>query len=566
MLSLLATALLSVPAPASPASREALFPMEVVADHGAEAGLELALRPELVAALAQRNLARFVDVPLADGTRVEVEAARFALDDSELVVMVDGIPSSPLDGVQSMWTGVVPGDPDSDVFLAFSPLGSRGWIRRGGETHHLLAGPGASGEWSESRSFLVDESTLLARGMRAIGCAGDPLAVPGRPLTAAPSSTGGGTQALGTTLLTCRIAVEHDFQLYQAFGNLAAEQNYATQLFAADSGRYFAQVSTTLQRVYAAYYTTNSDPWVAPDIGGTTIDALYELQAHYAGNHPNGAHLTTLWSGAALGGGVAWLDVLCHPDFGFSVSANLTLQGGLTPFPVVQGPLTWDFFVTSHEIGHNFGTPHTHDFCPPIDECAFPGSWGVCQTQQVCISTGTIMSYCHQCPGGMSDVSPFFAQACADLMRQRAEASCFGAVCPTPVNFCPATINGTGLPGIMSSSGSQQPAANTFTLIASQLPANKTAFFFYGNVPVQVAVGQGWRCAGGSVFRLQPAQNSGPTGSISRLLNFAAPPAGSGSGVIVPGMTRYFQAFYRNPAGGGTNFNLTDALEVEFCP
>jgi len=83
---------------------------------------------------------------------------------------------------------------------------------------------------------------------------------------------------------------------------------------------------------------------------------------------------------------------------------------------------------------------------------------------------------------------------------------------------------------------------------------------------VQVAVGQGWRCAGGSVFRLQPAQNSGPAGSISRLLNFTVPPAGSGPGTIQAGTTRYFQAYYRNPAGGGTNYNLTDALEVQFCP
>jgi hypothetical protein len=134
------------------------------------------------------------------------------------------------------------------------------------------------------------------------------------------------------------------------------------------------------------------------------------------------------------------------------------------------------------------------------------------------------------------------------------------------VSFCPATFNTTGQPGAMSASGSQSTAANTFTLVADQLPQNKTAFFFYGNQQVQVAVGQGWRCVGGSVYRLRPPQNSGPGGSISRLLDFSQPPAGSGPGAILPGMTRYFQAYYRDPAGGGAGFNLTDALEVEFCP
>lgn len=544
---------------------EARFPMDVLADGGAEGGLELALRPDELRSLSQHDRAMFTGIPLPDGSAVDVEAARVVLDDSELVVMVDGVPSQPVDDSSSMWVGRIAGDADSDLFLAFSEHGSRGWIRRAGETYHLLAGPGPDGDWSRSVSRLVSESRLLALGARPSGCVGDALPVPGRPAAPAPSSTGG-TQTLTTTTLVCRMAVETDYQLFTRFNNLVAEQTYVTQLFAAGSDRYDEQLHTVLERVFVAYYTTNTDPWVAPDVGGSSVDALYELQAYYGGNLPNGANLATLWSGAGLGGGVAWLDTLCDSNFGFNVAGNLTIQGGLTPFPVTQGPLTWDFVVTTHETGHSFGTPHTHDFCPPIDECAPAGYFGQCQTQQVCISNGTLMGYCHLCSGGMSNVYPYFAQACADLMRQRAEASCLAPVCATPLNFCPATTNTTGLPGSMSWSGSQGIGANTFTLIASELPLNKTAFFFYGSQPVQVAVGQGWRCAGGSVFRLRPALNSGPGGSISRLLDFSQPPAGSGSGMIQPGMTRYFQAYYRDPAGGGAGFNLTDALEVEFCP
>ena len=47
-------------------------------------------------------------------------------------------------------------------------------------------------------------------------------------------------------------------------------------------------------------------------------------------------------------------------------------------------------------LGHNFDAPHTHDMYPQIDNCA----GGDC----VGADNGTIMSYCHLCPGGMSNI------------------------------------------------------------------------------------------------------------------------------------------------------------------
>jgi hypothetical protein len=52
--------------------------------------------------------------------------------------------------------------------------------------------------------------------------------------------------------------------------------------------------------------------------------------------------------------------------------------------------------VVAHETGHNCGTWHTHDYSPPIDGCGLgdcSDAWGA-----------TIMSYCHTCSGGLSNM------------------------------------------------------------------------------------------------------------------------------------------------------------------
>ena len=46
-------------------------------------------------------------------------------------------------------------------------------------------------------------------------------------------------------------------------------------------------------------------------------------------------------------------------------------------------------------------------------------------------------------------------------------------------------------------------------------------------------------------------------------LNLNASPA---AGHIVAGTTWKFQYWYRNVAGGGAGFNLSDGLSVQWCP
>ena len=122
--------------------------------------------------------------------------------------------------------------------------------------------------------------------------------------------------------------------------------------------------------------------------------------------------LAQFLSGANLGCGVAWVDVLCNDTFNFSVCGNIN---GNTAFPVVQQPDNWDFMVIAHEMVHNFGASHTHSYCPPLDECA-----SNCNGTTQCTNQGTIMSYCHLCPGGTSNITTYFHPAISTIITGEA--------------------------------------------------------------------------------------------------------------------------------------------------
>jgi hypothetical protein len=54
-----------------------------------------------------------------------------------------------------------------------------------------------------------------------------------------------------------------------------------------------------------------------------------------------------------------------------------------------------------------------------------------------------------------------------------------------------------------------------------------------------------------------------PAGDVFQALDLTNLPQGH---VVGAGDVRLFQFWYRNPAAGGSNFNLSDGLRVDFCP
>ncbi|MEM6674092.1 MAG: zinc-dependent metalloprotease [Planctomycetota bacterium] len=388
----------------------------------------LDLEPAAIAGLTRLDAVTLTGVTLPSGGTVSLELERIDVERRRFGVHVDGalVPGA-LEGLDlSVWKGRVAGDEASQVMLGFSRYGSRGWIRVRDELTHLMPVPASEGNWRDASALLVAEQELNAAGYSFDGaCEAAPPTV--APVPSAHAAFDHGPQFVtieSVALRECTVAMETDWQLYQIFNDVNATTTYLTTLLSFVSDRYEEQASTLLTFPYLQIHTTSNDPWSSQDNGGSTIDLLNELQAAWIGNIPTGARLGHFMSGAPLGGGVAYLDVLCNDQFNFGVSANIV---GQVSFPVVQQPSNWDFFVVAHELGHNFSAPHTHEFCPPLDECPPSNFFGSCQVQQQCTNMGTIMSYCHLCPGGTGNITTFFHPENAARMTA-ASANCAPAI------------------------------------------------------------------------------------------------------------------------------------------
>jgi hypothetical protein len=378
--------------------------------------LELVLRPLAVTELWERERALLVSFPSSSGSSVDLELERIDIARLHFGLRVDDADAAGLlESLElSVWRGHVAGRADSEVALSFSQAGVNGWVRVGEELDHYVArGDGQVWAISEQRR----RESGGAAGPTCASIAPDAAI---RSAVAAPSSVirAGPYQPLHA----CSIAIETDWQLYQIFsGNLPAEAAYVTSLLAWVSYRYEQQIGTVLTYPYVQLYTNSNDPWHAQDTGGNCLDVLVEFRAAWTGNIPTGANLAHFLSGANLGCGAAYIGGLCDPTRDFGVTGNMD---GNNHFPIQVGPTNFNFYGVCHEIGHNFNAIHTHEYCPPLDQCPPPSLFGQCQTQQVCTNQGTLMSYCYACSGAFANITTYFHPRSVLDMRAWVDGGC----------------------------------------------------------------------------------------------------------------------------------------------
>ena len=330
------------------------------------------------------------------------------------------------------------------------------------------------------------------------------------------------------------IAIETDYELYAKFNSVQNLTNYVGDLFAAASAVYQRDILVTLKVNYLSIWTTPADPWNA---AGSTSAALSEFLTYWNANRTAVPRSTAhMLSGKNLGGGVAYLSALCS-SVGYGFSSSLS---GVSPPNITT--TYWDFFVVTHEIGHNFSSPHTHCYVPPVDKC-WSGEGG-CYSGPTSIppEKGTIMSYCHQL-GGYGAIKMFLgvpaesSNAVLTKIRTYVEGrpSCFGTVTgPNVTGISPptgltaggtaVTISGTGFAGgatvkIGGSSATSVVVVNA-TTITAVTPAHAGGA---ADVTVTNPGNQGYTLVGGYTYTCTSstptASNTGPycTGSTISL-------------------------------------------------
>jgi hypothetical protein len=371
--------------------------------------------------------------------------------------------------------------------------------------------------------------------------------------------------ARGTVLDQARvasIAIETDYEYFAKFNNTAAALDYMADLIGYADLVYSREIRTDMQIGYSRLWTggANSDPWTATacvDKNGDGVDdnppcgtggALEQLRTYWNANMTSvNRTLVHQLSGKGLGGGIAYIGVLCHNysgskgssyDYGVSASigANFNWDGDQAHPPA---NVVWDLVVVQHEIGHNFNSPHTHDYCNiggsplPIDNCSSGCRAGATVALPSCSAptpffktgggAGTIMSYCHQRGGSYGNIAMTFGQGhtCGTLPgreadRMSAHVAARAATYPTcfatpacgngvlnPGEQCDGTNLGSATCAARGFAGGTLTCSPTCTLVTTQCTSCGNNVIDSGEVCDGTALGSGTcaalGCSGGAL-------------------------------------------------------------------
>jgi hypothetical protein len=110
--------------------------------------------------------------------------------------------------------------------------------------------------------------------------------------------------------------------------------------------------------------------------------------------------------------------------------------------------------------------------------------------------------------------------------------------------FCVNTNNSTGAPADLSAAGSSSSSAGDLVLTSAPVP-NQNGIFFHGANPSQTVFGNGFMCATGNIVRGAVVPGVGNSASYAYDNSNA-----QHSLAAFVGSTRYFQHWFRDPAGG----------------
>lgn len=299
--------------------------------------------------------------------------------------------------------------------------------------------------------------------------------------------------------LEADLMVDVDYGLYsRIFGrDVARASAYVANLYGAVSTIYERDTNVQL-RISTLTIWTTPDPFSGPD----SLTQLMSYRRYVSQTRSAVSRdLAQLLNDQPRNGGIAYEGTLCNMNYGYSVA---NIEGNVS-FPA--NGYVWDINVVAHELGHGFGSPHTHCYSPPIDMCY--GQEAYCYHGPSIPTRGTIMSYCHLTSAGMT---LNFHSRVADVIRTRAEA----APCLEVIGSGPAEIavdDGTFEAALGLQGGGTLYGVNRLTPARYPATLSEVAIFFLAGTDVK---------AGDTLTVLVGARTDGSTnldGTTFRMLS-----------------------------------------------
>jgi len=286
------------------------------------------------------------------------------------------------------FVGQIEDEPGSGILVILDPRTGKitGMSVSNGRSFDLL--PATGGEFEKGRVVATQERMAAldpewACGEEALGSIMMPPATTTEAAQSPAASSSGQLEAV--------LAIDTDTELLsQKFSNnTSAAADYVADLIAAMNVMYTRDLGVTFLQG-TTYLRTGSDPWTANSGGSASISELNEF-GNYWKSHYGSAERTVaaMLSGKSpssnQASGIAWVGGLCSSTYGYSFSKVFKANY-----------LSGDAKLVGHEIGHNFGSKHTHCYSPPIDTCyAYEGGCYSGSTSCPSGGPGTVMSYCH---------------------------------------------------------------------------------------------------------------------------------------------------------------------------
>ncbi len=378
-------------------------------------------------ALGHGDKLRVRDVPLFDGPLAELELESFSVFKDGARIMVQGADGNravePPD--DRLFRGRVAGEDDSLAFVGVMEDGSLqglvvlddriflvGTEREDADgplgVSSSATAPGAAPPLERRVSVQQLEDMEESLQELAFRCGNDDHPTPLDLRSFLPDQTGsvsGGLFRQESAMLATYavdVALETDHEFYQRFGSTSGALSYINLLFGAIATIYERDVDTQLRVSHAQLYSTSADPW------GTNPNTYLDDLMSYWQNNNQGIQRTLVHQlrGRTDGFGVAYVGVLCSQSFHYGLTTSI--RGNYHPQQTVP---VWDLVAVAHELGHNFSSPHTHCYNPPIDQCSTSGNGCYSGPTSVPSDGSTIMSYCHLRSGGMNNINTYLGRA-----------------------------------------------------------------------------------------------------------------------------------------------------------